>query len=167
MGRMDGGFIGPIDPTDIETLLCDCSISRVVTGPNSEAINVGRSQRAFSTGTRRAIIIRDQHCQWPGCEKPPGWCEAHHVQYWEHGGESNLANGVLLCSRHHRFVHQHPDWQIEWDQTTFRVYRPDGTELAPWTENWTDQWHTDPDQPDQATLRAYRPDHTQHPGTNN
>ncbi len=137
MGRMDGGFIGPIDPTDIETLLCDCAISRVVTGPNSETINVGRSQRAFSTGTRRAIIIRDQHCRWPGCEKPPGWCEAHHVQYWENGGASDLANGVLLCSRHHRFLHQHPDWQIDWDQTNFRVYRPDGTELAPLDQQLT------------------------------
>ena len=55
--------------------------------------------------------------------------------FWERGGESNLANGVLLCSRHHRFLHQHPDWQIDWDQTNFRVYRPDGTELAPWNNN--------------------------------
>ncbi len=105
--------------------------------------------------------------RWPGCEKPPGWCEAHHVQYWENGGASDLANGVLLCSRHHRFLHQHPDWQIEWDQTTFRVYRPDGTELAPWTENWEDHWHDTSDHTDPAAFRAYQPDPGELPGTNN
>jgi Domain of unknown function DUF222./HNH endonuclease. len=139
-GRMDGGFVVPIDPAEIEALLCDCSISRVVTGPSSEPIDVGRANRAFSTAARRAIVVRDQHCRWPGCEKPPGWCEAHHVEHWEHGGESNVGNGVLLCSRHHHFLHQHDTWQIEWDQTIFRVYRPDGTELRPWIDDAYDHW---------------------------
>ena len=28
-GQMDGGFIGGLDPTDVETLLCDCTIGEV------------------------------------------------------------------------------------------------------------------------------------------
>ncbi len=73
--------------------------------------------------------------RWPGCEIPPGWCEAHHVKYWQHGGETSYENGVLLCSRHHHFLHRHPDWQIVWDQTTFRVFRDDGTEVCPTLEH--------------------------------
>ena len=144
-GRMDGGFMGPIEPDEIAALLCDCGISRVVTGPSGAPIDVGRSSRPFTTAIRRAIIARDQRCRWPGCEKPPGWCEAHHVEYWERGGESSVANGVLLCSRHHHFLHQPVgdgpgNWQITWDQQHLRAYRPDGSELHPDPGNPYDQY---------------------------
>ncbi len=134
-GQMDGGFIGSLDPTEIETLLCDCSISRIILGPDSQPLNIGDARRTFPPAIRRAIIRRDEHCRWPGCEIPPGWCEAHHVEHWEHGGDTSIANGVLLCSRHHHFLHRHPDWQIVWDQTTFRVFRADKTEVCPTLEH--------------------------------
>ena len=73
--------------------------------------------------------------RWPGCEIPVGWCEAHHVKYWQHGGETSTQNGVLLCTRHHHFLHRHPDWPVIWDQTTFRVFRPDQTEVCPTLEH--------------------------------
>ncbi|MEP6624645.1 MAG: DUF222 domain-containing protein [Acidimicrobiia bacterium] len=133
-GRMEGGFVGPVDPVAVGALLCDSSISRVLTGPKSEPVDVGRSSRAFSVAARRAIVIRDQHCRWPGCEKPPGWCEAHHVEHWEHGGPSDVTNGVLLCSRHHHTIHRHPEWDVRWDQTDFRVFDPDGSEICPTME---------------------------------
>ena len=41
-GRLDGEFTGPIHPRDIERLLCDCDISRIVTGPDSLPLDVGR-----------------------------------------------------------------------------------------------------------------------------
>lgn len=135
VGKLDGGFVGALDPSVVEALLCDSSISRVLTGPKSERFDVGRSSRAFSTAARRAIVTRDGHCRWPGCEKPPGWCEAHHVEHWEHGGSSDTANGVLLCSRHHHALHRQPDWNVQWDQTTFRVFRPDGSEICPTLES--------------------------------
>ncbi len=50
--------------------------------------------------------------RWPGREIPAGRCEAHHVKYWQYGGETSTTNGVLLCSRHHHFLHRHPDWQV-------------------------------------------------------
>jgi len=30
----------------------------------------------------------------------------HHIRHWARGGETRLENLVLLCSRHHRFVHE-------------------------------------------------------------
>ena len=134
-GQMDGGFIGGLDPTDVETLLCDCTIGRVILGPDSQPLNIGTTSRTFPRAMRRAIMNRDKHCRWPGCEIPVGWCEAHHVKYWQHGGETSITNGVLLCSRHHHFLHRHPDWRVIWDQTTFRVFRPDQTEVCPTLEH--------------------------------
>ena len=36
-----------------------------------------------------------------------------------------------MCSRHHHFLHAHPKWRVIWDQTTFRVFRDDETEVCP------------------------------------
>ncbi len=134
-GQMDGAFIGALEPSEVETLLCDCTISRVILGSDSRPVNLGSEQRSYPRWMRRAVAARDGHCRWPGCEIPPGWCETHHVRHWQHGGETSIANGVLLCPRHHHFLHRHPDWQVVWDQTTFRVFRPDHTEVCPTLEH--------------------------------
>ena len=148
-GQMDGSFIGTLPPSEIETLLCDCTMSRMILGPDSQPINLGTETRTYPRWLRRKIAARDRHCRWPGCEIPPGWCEAHHVKYWQHGGETTYANGVLLCSRHHHFLHAHPTWQIVWDQTTFRVFRDDGTEVCPTLEHTLhDLEHLHPEPPE-------------------
>jgi hypothetical protein len=83
---------------------------------------------------RRAVAARSPHCQWPGCDVPAPWCDLHHVEHWEHGGETCVANGCHLCRRHHTFLHQHPDWGITFVGQQLRVYRPDGSEVfrEPW-----------------------------------
>ncbi len=136
LGLMDGQFTGPIDRREIDRLLCDSTISRVIMGPKSETLDVGRATRAFPEPMRRAITARDQHCRWPGCEIPAGWCEIHHYEHWAHGGETSTANGLLLCSHHHRFLHRHPDWQTTYIDQVLRIYRPDGRELT------LDHWNT-------------------------
>ncbi len=130
-GRMDGHYTGPIDRHDIDRLLCDSRISRVITGPKSETLDVGRATRAFPEPTRRAIIARDHNCRWPGCETPAGWCDIHHHQHWQHDGTTSATNGVLLCPHHHRFLHRNPTWTTTFYDQHFRVYRPNGTELDP------------------------------------
>ena len=56
--------------------------------------------------TRRALNLRDQHCCWPGCDRPPSYTEAHHLVPWTRGGRTDLPNLVLLCYRHHWQVHE-------------------------------------------------------------
>ena len=66
----------------------------------------GRRYRTVSPRLRRALDLRDRHCAFPGCRVGVGWCEAHHILEWEHGGESNLDNLTLLCAKHHHAVHE-------------------------------------------------------------
>ncbi len=113
-----------LSPTDISRVLCDASVSRIVLGPESIPLDVGRATYRPSKPLRRAVAIRDQHCRFPGCDRRPGWCEAHHVVPWP-DGETTLDNLVLLCDFHHHVVHR-PGWHTTFDGITFRVTNPRG-----------------------------------------
>ena len=128
-GRLDGEFTGPIHPQEIQRLLCDSSISRIVTGPDSLPLDAGRTLRVPPAPMRRAVVARDQGCRFPGCTRPPGWCQAHHTTWWTNGGETNLNGLVLLCDHHHTVIHQ-PGWNVEHNGRDLRVLRPDGTQVT-------------------------------------
>lgn len=89
----------------IRQLACDASISRIVVGPDSEILDIGRKTRVWTTAQRRAIIARDRHCQAPGCERPPKWCDIHHVDHWANGGTTSVDKGKLYCRFHHTLEH--------------------------------------------------------------
>lgn len=91
----------------VRRFLCDAAVSRIVMGAASEVLDAGRATRTFTAAQVRAIVARDRHCIWPGCDIPPAWCEAHHVWHWADGGPTGVDNGVLLCGRHHDRVHLH------------------------------------------------------------
>lgn len=94
-----------IDVETIRRLACDCSISRIVLGPESEILDVGRKTRVWSPAQRRAIIARDRHCVEPGCDRPPDWCDIHHIDHWADGGDTSVDNGELRCRYHHTKEH--------------------------------------------------------------
>jgi hypothetical protein len=76
---------------------------------------------------RRALVERDGGCRWPECDRPAGFCDAHHVvPWWPDRGETKLDNLVLLCSHHHHVTHE-PGWSISFDGTALEVHRPGGT----------------------------------------
>jgi hypothetical protein len=131
-----GAFVGVIDPRDRDRILCDATITRIETDADGTPLSVGRATRVWPAAIRRAIVARDRHCQWPGCEIPASWCDVHHAVPWEDGGPTSTENGHLLCRRHHTFRHRHRDWQFTFDHQRFRVYRPDGTEVHrdPWPD---------------------------------
>ncbi|MGZ6888248.1 MAG: DUF222 domain-containing protein [Acidimicrobiia bacterium] len=126
-----GTSTGVISPGERDRILCDATRSTVTTDPDGQPLTVGRATNVWPVRIRRAIATRDRHCRWPGCEMPDPWCDAHHHHHWEHGGETDVTNGVLLCRRHHTFLHAHPTWRYTFDRQRFRVYRPDGTEIHP------------------------------------
>jgi hypothetical protein len=104
-----------IDAATARQLACDASVSRLITGPASEPLDVGRATRSIPTAIARQLIIDDQHCRHPGC--------AHHVVFWEgpSRGETKLTNLVLLCWQHHHLLHKDPGWRLVLDPTTRRL----------------------------------------------
>ncbi len=102
----DMEFSLPISSLTVQRLACDASITRVLFGPGSVVVDVGRATRSVSASTRRALNARDQHCQWPGCERTASWSAAHHFVHWIQGGATDLSNLTLLCHRHHWMVHE-------------------------------------------------------------
>jgi hypothetical protein len=96
-GTSELDHTGPIDPGVARRLACDASIRRVVMAGASEPLDVGRRTPVVPPGMRRAVIVRDRHCRFPGCDRPHGWCDAHHAVHWADGGRTALPNLVLLC----------------------------------------------------------------------
>ncbi|WP_261576340.1 HNH endonuclease signature motif containing protein, partial [Frankia gtarii] len=101
----------PLPRAVLARLSCDAEISRILLDPAGVPLDVGRTSRTVPAHLRRALTVRDQGCTFPGCDRPPSWCEAHHVIHWRDGGPTALHNLLLLCPAHHRQVH-HDGWDI-------------------------------------------------------
>ncbi|WP_430501054.1 DUF222 domain-containing protein [Micromonospora trifolii] len=108
-GTLDTGL--QLTPETVRRLACDAAILPAVLGGTGQTLDVGRQRRLVTGPLRRALVLRDQGCAFPGCDRPPRWCDAHHIQHWADGGTTNLANAVLLCGHHHRHVHR-GEWAV-------------------------------------------------------
>ena len=95
----------------VRRLACDAGIIPAVLNGQGLPLDVGRTRRLFQGAVRKALELRDGGCAFPGCDRPPKWCEAHHTDPWHKGGTTCLGSGVLLCGHHHRLVH-HGGWQV-------------------------------------------------------
>ncbi len=93
-------------------LACTAPLIPAVLGGKSEVLDLGRRQRLFSRKQRKGLLVRDKTCRAEGCDIPGTWCEAHHWHPWTSGGNTDLADGVLLCSHHHHRAHD-PTHQAE------------------------------------------------------
>lgn len=124
------GWAGPITPETARRLACDASVARIITGPDGLPLDVGRAQRTASAAIRRAVVLRDGHCVFAGCDALPEWCDVHHLIHWAFGGPTSCDNGALLCEQHHTSCHE-GGCAVRRDPGTSRwhTYRPDGTEI--------------------------------------
>ncbi len=68
-------------------------------------LDLGRSSRLANKAQRRALRALYSCCAVPGCSVPYDRCKLHHVRWWRHGGRTDLANLLPLCSHHHTKVH--------------------------------------------------------------
>jgi len=104
-------FGGPISAEVARRIACDSRITPIVLGGKGEILDVGRSRYTFPAGIRKALEARDRGCTFPGCDRPPGWTEAHHIIPFGVGGETKLSSAALACDHHHYLLH-HSDWEI-------------------------------------------------------
>src|SRR5699024_1612531 len=97
----------PIPPALLARLACGSQLSRIIFGPDSTVLDVGRTKRIFPGNQVKAVIARDRHCQYPGCHEPPEFGEIHHSLWWaKHNGPTAVSHGILLCWAHHDHVHR-------------------------------------------------------------
>lgn len=90
----------------VRRLACDCDVVVMSETSEGKTLDVGRKMRAVSAALWRALLKRDKQCRFPGCCNR-GYLHPHHLQHWANGGETKLSNLLLLCSHHHRFVHEY------------------------------------------------------------
>lgn len=96
----------PVGTETLRRLACDAGITRIIMDGDSLPLDVGRTVRTVTPQIRRALDARDGGCTWDGCDAPPAWCDAHHIEHWADGGPTSLANMALLCRRHHTATHE-------------------------------------------------------------
>lgn len=117
----------PVAAASVQELACDAGFARIVLGADGEVLQLGRTERLFSSAQRKALAVRDGGCVWPQCTAPPSWCHAHHVTPWQEGGDTDVGNGALLCPAHHHTLHA--------SEFTMRMHKGRPELLAPpWLE---------------------------------
>ena len=141
-GLLDSGEV--LSPEAVRRLACDARILPAVLGGESQPLDVGKAQRTITGSLRRALVLRDKGCAFPSCDRPPQWCDGHHVVSWSAGGDTALNNSVLLCGYHHTLIH-HGGWTITITPTGIPEFTP---------PSWVD--------PQQRPIRAHH--HQPRPG---
>jgi hypothetical protein len=110
----------------LERYCCDSAVHRVITNGRAGILDVGTATRVLTAAMWTALVIRDGHCRFAGCDRPATWCDGHHIQWVSKGGPTRLDNLVLLCRRHHKKLHK-PGWHAKLlPDGTFEVVNPDG-----------------------------------------
>jgi hypothetical protein len=115
------------DPVSIETIerhLCDTGTIGVMFDDDGSCLNVGKEQRLFTQRQRIGLALRDGGCRIGHCDRPPSWCEAHHIDYWgRDDGKTDIADGILLCRFHHMLIHNN-HWTIRRDASRYWLIPP-------------------------------------------
>jgi hypothetical protein len=125
-------------PETAERLACDARVQVVVEDASGDALRVSPMTRVPPAWMVRQVRHRDRGCRFPGCGTR-AFTHAHHIVWWGRGGRTELSNLLLVCSFHHRLVHEH-GWRVRRDDDgQVRWLRPDGTRYragpSPWARS--------------------------------
>ena len=113
-GTGAGYLEGQQDPVSLATVerhACTAGVVPLLFTDDGQGIDLGRDERYHSPKQRKLIAARDSGCVFPHCDRPPGWCEVHHIVPWSEGGTTTVEDGVLLCRFHHLLLHNN-GWRI-------------------------------------------------------
>ncbi len=122
--ELQGG--GTIHAQTLHRLACSSRLQVVLEDQGRNPLAMGRASRDPSEAMLRQLTYRDTECRFPGCGARR-FTQAHHIRWWSHGGGTTLDNLVLLCTFHHKLVHEY-GWSLTRDpDDTVRWYRSDGT----------------------------------------
>ncbi|MDP8953491.1 MAG: HNH endonuclease [Actinomycetota bacterium] len=118
-----------LDGASLASLVCHSTMHRVLmAGP--VLLDYGTATKTISANLYNAVVVRDRHCRFPGCDRPAAWADVHHVVHAEDGGPTCASNCVLLCRRHHSRLHR-KGWSAELKPDgELVVHNPDGREFS-------------------------------------
>lgn len=95
-----------VDPACTDRYLCDCFIHVILRDADGVPQTFGRARYVVPRKLFRQVAARDGGCRFPGCDRSVRYCDAHHIKWWRRWGNTDYANLVLLCNRHHHLVHR-------------------------------------------------------------
>jgi hypothetical protein len=119
-----------IHPATALRLACDCRLQAVLEDSDGHVTGIGHTSRCVPRWLYRQLLYRDRGCAFPGCEAT-AWLHAHHIVHWIRGGPTELDNLCLLCSYHHKLVHEYGWWMVLAEHGTTIWYRPSGALYDP------------------------------------
>lgn len=102
----------PLPPPTVRRLVCNGRIVPIVIDTNGVVLDAGREQRLANRHQRRALRAMYATCAFHGCDVAFNRCEIHHIQPFELGGRTDLADLIPLCPRHHHVIHE-PGWKLD------------------------------------------------------
>lgn len=114
----------PVSVAALTALLPGANLRALVVDEDGNPLRMGRATRFATPHQKAALACRDRGCIFPGCDRPPAWCDGHHVPPWDEGGRTDIDHLASLCRTHHRLTHQ-PGWEM----------RPDPLRSQHWS--WT------------------------------
>ncbi len=126
--EIEGG--GTAHPETVRRLLCNARLQTVIEDRGGNVVGLGRRSREPSVWMMRQLRHRDGECRFPGCGARR-FTQAHHVVWWGQGGRTDLDNLLLVCTFHHKLVHEYGwtvsrarDGTVRWRRPDGRWYRP-------------------------------------------
>ena len=130
-----------ITPDVLARICCEADLNVATLTATGELVNLGRTSRHPNLHQRRATVLRDQHCVFPGCDTPPARCQVHHLKFWTRDhGPTDLHNLALVCWFHHRLVHE-DHWTLTPAPPTphhpagsWHATAPNGHQLRQWRQ---------------------------------
>ena len=112
-----GPFGIPLPSDTLRRHACTAAITLAVIDDDGVLLQLGRTTRLANRAQRRALRAMYPTCAMPGCTTPFDWCQIHHIDWWEHGGSTDISNLLPICVRHHHLVHD-GGWTLRLDPAT-------------------------------------------------
>jgi hypothetical protein len=125
--------VGSVEPATAQKHACDNPVLGAIVDKHGKVLALGRSKRLVSKAQRRALLIRDRMCRYPGCHQIRH-LKAHHRVPWSLGGSTDMDNLILLCQWHHTAVHE-GGVTITGDAESWVFTKPDGQPCQPWVSD--------------------------------
>ncbi len=85
----------PLPAALVESLRAGAAIEPALVD-DGRAIRRGARSAALSPKLTRAVLLRDGHCRWPGCERRTG-LQVHHLVPRSWGGSDEIGNLAAVC----------------------------------------------------------------------